>query len=102
MSQLGEAYAWRRLLLATPHLGDASPWRLLVWVRLILATPLLGHSLNLCLLFLNLCSYIVWEGKTETKLYLNFFFFYLGDLIKTPEREKECPLYNCVFHNFQT
>jgi len=43
MSQLGEAYAWRRRNLATPRLwqrlifGDVSTWR-----RLILATPALG------------------------------------------------------------
>ena len=42
---LGVAYTRRRLTLATPHLGDASPWRRLhlgdasSWRRLHLATP---------------------------------------------------------------
>jgi len=36
-----DALTWRRLILATPHLGDASSWR-----RLHLATPHPGDALS--------------------------------------------------------
>jgi len=53
----GDAYAWQRLHLATPHPGDAHTWQRL--------EPLLFVSL---IFALTLCA-----GENGDKVFLNFF-----------------------------
>ena len=67
-----------------PHPGDTYAWRRL--------EPLF--------LFLSHC-FMLREKEKLGQSFLELL-FYLGDLIKTPAREKEHLLYNCVLHNSST
>ena len=86
--------SWRRLHLATPF----SSWR-----RLLLATRMLGDACRLFRIFVFYlltpwpCTSSGKKIKTEAKLFLNFSFFYLGDLVKKPPRGKKSVPYNKNF-----
>jgi len=78
-SPVGDALLRRCLRLATPLLGDASSWRRLILRRLTLPWVFVFY-------LFNLWSYTLsGRRKIETKFSW------------TPEREKECPLYNLYF-----
>jgi len=81
---LGDACGWRR-----PFLGDAYSWRRICW-----ATP---PSSFVFYLFTPWYLHFEWkEDKTEARFFLNFFFFYLGDLVKKPPRGKKSVPYNKI------
>jgi len=88
---LGDALPWRRFLLATPASGDACSWR-----RVCLATPVAYFESVFHLFSPWPCAWSGKKMKTEANLFLNFFFFYLGDLVKKPPRGKKSVPYNKI------
>ena len=72
-------------------LGDALPWR-----RFLLATPVAYFESVFHLFSPWPCASSGKKMKTEANLFLNFFFFYLGDLVKKPPRGKKSVPYDKI------
>jgi len=83
---LGDTYVGRRSLLVMRTLGDAYAWRRLSPPRVFVFYLFTPWS----------CTSSGKKIKTEARFFLNFFSFYLGDLVKKPPRGKKSVPYNKI------